>query len=293
MKTKLTIVISGILIGLIGVTVKSVISDMHPLTINFFRILFAFIFLLIFIPFIDKTTFKVKLKDFPHYILAGLLLSITFATYILALNYAPVSNVVLIASFAVVFVAIFAFIFLKEKLKFNQKIAIVIAIIGLSIINPFNFNSTFFIGNLIALFNGVAYALLLVFMRSEERTHTIGSILWFFLFATIFSLPFLFVGGIGDNFSKVLPFLVVLGVASTAIPYTLLAIAIKRLHVDTISIINTLTVPLSSILFAVILLNEILNIRLIIGGSILLISGVVLHYIRKKHIKIIREQLHL
>ena len=244
-------------------------------------------------PFLDKKTFKVKPKDIPKYMLAGLLIAITFGTYIMALNYAPVSNVVLIASFSIVFVAFFAYIFLKEKLKFNQKIAIVVAIIGLLIINPFDFNNSFFLGNIIALINGLSYALLLVFMRSEEKTHPISSIMWFLLFATIFSIPFLFIGGIGDNFLRVLPFLIVLGIASTAIPYTLLGLAIKKLHADTISIINTLTVPLSSIIFAVILLNELLNLKIIIGGSILVVAGIILHYIRKKHIKVIQKQLHL
>jgi drug/metabolite transporter (DMT)-like permease len=293
MRTKANVVISGILLGLIGVIVKTIVNDMHPLTISFFRIFFAFLFLLIVMPFLDKKTFKVKIKDFPSYMLAGLLLTITFGTYILALNYAPVSNVALISSFTVVFVALFAYIFLKEKLKFNQKIAIVIAIIGLLIINPFNFNNSFFLGNMIALFNGLAYALLLVFMRSEEKTHPLSSIMWFFFFATIFSIPLLVIGGLGNNFLKVLPLLIVLGLASTAIPYTLLGLAIKKLHADTISIINTLVVPLSSITFAIVLLNEILSARLIIGGSILIIAGIVLHYIRKKHIKIIRKQLHL
>ncbi len=293
MKTKLSVVISGILLGLIGVTVKTIINDIHPLTINFFRLLFAFLFLLILMPFLDKATFKVKIKDIPRYMLAGLLVAVTFGTYILALNYAPVSNVVLIASFSVVFVAFFAYLFLKEKLKFNQKVAIVIAIVGLVVINPFNFNNSYFIGNIIALANGLSYALLLVFMRSEEKTHPISSIMWFFFFATIFFIPLLFIGGLGDNFLKVLPFLIILGIASTAIPYLLLGLAIKKLHADTISIINTLTVPLSSILFAVILLGEILNTRIIIGGSILILAGITLHYVRKKYIKVIQKQLHL
>ena len=293
MKNKISVVISGILLGLIGVFVKTIIGDIHPLSINFFRIFFAFIFLLITMPFIDKSTFKVKLKDFPSYTLAGFLLALTFATFILALDYAPISNVVLIASFAVVFVALFAFIFLKEKLKLNQKIAMIIAIIGLLIINPFNFNSVFFLGNIIALINGIIYALLLVFMRSEEKTHPISSIMWFFFFATIFSLPLLFIGGLGDNFLKVLPILLVLGIASTAVPYTLLGLAVKKLHADTISIINTLTVPLASIVFAIILLKEALDLRILLGGSILVVSGIILHYIRKKHIKAIRKQLRL
>jgi O-acetylserine/cysteine efflux transporter len=293
MKLKFYIILAGILAGFVGVITKSLATDINPITITFFRLLFASIFLAILMPFLDKNAYKIKRKDLPNYISIGMLKALALGSFVYALAYAPVSNVILISSFSVVFVTIFAFLFLGEKLKFNQKLAILIALIGLSVINPFNIKSGFFIGNMISLGNALFYALLLVFLRSEEKTHSIGSIMWFFFFATLFYIPFLFIFGLGNNLLANLPLLIVLGVFCTALPFLLIGYGAKRLHADTISIINLLVVPFASITFAILFINEILNLRILIGGAILILAGIVLHYIRKKHIKKITKQLHL
>lgn len=293
MNRKLAVIFSAILVGLIGSIVKIISPQIPALTINFFRLFFGFIFLLIIMPFIDKTTFKIKKKDIKEYIFVGFLIALTFSLYVLALSLAPVSNVVLINGSGVIFVAIFAYFFLKEKLKFNQKIAIMVALTGLAIINPFNFNNQYFSGNIIAFFQSISYGLLLVFIRKEEKKHSLGSLMWFFLFASLFLLPFLFIFGLGQNFLGILPYLIFLGIFTTGIPYLLLSYSAQKLHADLVSILTMITAPIAAILFAVILINEILNFRVMIGGSILIFSGVVLHYIRKKHIKAIKKQLHI
>ncbi len=293
MNKKIFVILAALLSSLIGPIVKLLITDMHPLSITFFRIFIGFLTLAIILPFLDKNTFKLKLKDIPTYILIGILFAITLGTFVTALNHAPVSNVVLIASFAVISTAIFAYIFLKETLKLNQKIAIVIAIIGLAIINPFNFNSIHYIGNLLALGSALAYSLLIVFMRTEEKTHSPGFLIWIFFFSTLALTPFIARYGVGQNFMSNLLLILTLGVFSTAIPFLLVAYAIKKLHADTVSIINLLVIPLASILLAAIIIDEIPTLRVTIGGLILILAGTILHYFRKKYLKRIREQLHI
>jgi drug/metabolite transporter (DMT)-like permease len=293
MKTKFGIILAGVLVGFVGVITKHLTPDINPVAITFFRLLFASIFLAILMPVLDKKAYKIKRKDLPNYISIGMLKALALGSFIYALSYAPVSNVVLLSSFSVVFVTIFAYIFLREKLKFNQKLAIIVALIGLLVINPFNFKSGFFIGNMISLSNALFYALLLVFLRSEEKTHSIGSIMWFFFFATLFYVPFIFMFGLGNNILTHLPLLIVLGVFCTALPFLLIGYGAKRLHADTISIISLLVTPIASIALAILIINEALNFRILLGGTILILAGVVLHYIRKRHIRKITKQLHL
>jgi drug/metabolite transporter (DMT)-like permease len=293
MQRKLAVILSGILAGLIGPIIKLMPADIPPLTINFFRLFISFIFLAIFLPFIDKNTFKFKKEEVKSYLLIGFLIAITFSLYVVALSFAPVSNVVLISSFGVIFVAIFAYIILKEKLKANQKIAMIIALIGLIIINPFNFRSEHFIGNMLALAQTLGYGLLMVFIRKEGKTHSLGQIMWFFFFGSLFLSPVLFIYGVGSNFMSALPYLIVLGIFSTAISYGLVTYAAQKMSADTISIMSIITIPLAAILFAIVLINETLNPRIMIGGGILLMSSIVLHYIRNKHIKSIEKQLHI
>ena len=117
--------------------------------------------------------------------------------------------------------------------------------------------------------------------------------MWFFFFATLFYVPFIFMFGLGNNILTHLPLLIVLGVFCTALPFLLIGYGAKRLHADTISIISLLVTPIASIALAILIINEALNFRILLGGTILILAGVVLHYIRKRHIRKITKQLHL
>ncbi len=293
MDRKLAVILSAILVALIGPIIKIISPNIHPLSINFFRLLFAFLFLLILMPFMEKNVFRVSKRDIKEYIFMGFLIALTFSLYVLALSLAPVSNVVVISGFSVIFVAILSLLILKEHLKFNQKISIFIAIIGLAIINPFNLSNQYFLGNMIAFFQTISFSFLIVYLRKEEKKHSLSSLMWFFLFATLFLSPMVFIFGIGTNFLNILPYLIFLGIFTTGVAYLLLSYGAQKLHADLVSIINMITVPLAAILFAMILINETPSIRILIGGTILISSGVVLHYIRKKHIKAIKKQLHI
>ena len=293
MKKTLVIVFSGIVGGLMGTVVKLVPQEIPALSLNFFRMLVALITLLIVIPLIDKKAFKIKKADLKDFIFMGFLIALASSTYILGFKLAPVSNIVLITSFHVVFVAIFAYFILKEKLKSNQKLAIFTALIALIIINPFNFNNQFFQGNMVALSHALINSLLIVYLRKQEKIRTIGSLLWFILFACIFLVPTVIYSGIGTNFLISLHYIIFIGIIGTALPTFLIAKSLKKLHADTVAIILLITTPISAIVFATLILHEIPSLTILIGGPILILSGIILHYVRKKQIRKVENILHL
>ncbi len=279
-KPYLYIILAGILTGTIGIFVKLIGSEIHFMTLVFYRMVLGFLFVLAVVPFIDKNAFKVKRKDLKDYFIVGVLFASTLSLFVVANLFAPVQNVVLITNFSPFLVLILAYFFLKEKITRTKIITLIIGVIGIIIINPFKFGENA-LGNYLALTQMVFYSFLVVRMRKENKEHSIGAIIWFFLFATLLLLPFPFIFGWG-NLSEVLWLVLGLGIFSTGFAYLFHNLALEKIGAEISSIFVMLTMPLSGILLAFFILGEELNLRVIIGGSILLAAGVYLQAHNKK-----------
>jgi len=275
--------LSGFLVGIIGVFVKLIGDKVHFTTLVFYRMLIAFIFVLIIIPFMDKNFMKIKKKELSHYILVGILLAITFSLFTVANVFAPVQNVILISNFAPFLVLILGAIFLRERITRDKIITLIIAFVGIIILNPFKLNESF-LGNSLALVQALSFAVLVVIMRKENKEHLIGSVVWFLFFATLFMLPFPFIFGFGDLSGNVLWYILVLGILSTGVAYLLQSLAMQKVTAGISSIIIMVSMPIAGIVFAFIILNEPLNLRILIGGVVLIGAGIYLQ-VRNKEFK--------
>ena len=279
-KPYIYIILAGILTGAIGIFVKLIGSEIHFMTLVFYRMILGFLFVLAVVPFIDKNAFKVKRKDLKNYFIVGILFASTLSLFVVANLFAPVQNVVLITNFSPFLVLILAYFFLKEKITRTKIITLIIGVVGIIIINPFKVGENT-LGNYLALTQMVFYSFLVVRMRKENKEHSIGAIIWFFLFATLLLLPFPFIFGWG-NLSEVIWLVLGLGIFSTGFAYLFHNLALAKIGAEISSIFIMLTMPLSGILLAFFILGEELNLRVIIGGIILLSAGVYLQAHNKK-----------
>lgn len=279
-KPYIYIILAGILTGAIGIFVKLIGSEIHFMTLVFYRMILGFLFVLAVVPFIDKNAFKVKRKDLKDYFIVGILFASTLSLFVVANLFAPVQNVVLITNFSPFLVLILAYFFLKEKITRTKIITLIIGVVGIIIINPFKFGENT-LGNYLALTQMVFYSFLVVRMRKEDKEHSIGAIIWFFLFATLLLLPFPFIFGWG-NLSEVLWLVLGLGIFSTGFAYLFHNLALEKIGAEISSIFIMLTMPLSGIVLAFFILGEELNLRIIIGGIILLAAGIYLQAHNKK-----------
>jgi len=272
MKYKLAIILSGIGIGLIGVLVKLIGNTIPPMTLNFTRLLIGLITVTLMIPFLEKDFLKVTREELKSYAIIGFLMATAFSMFVIANLLAPVSNVSLITSTYVIFTAIFALVFLKENITIYHIIAMIMAIAGLTIINPFTLEKA--LGNYIALAQAVVFAGVVVYIRKVEKHFHYKSIFWFFLFATIFLAPFGFYYGF-ENITSVLIYLIPLGVFSTGIGYFLFAYGIQKIDAETSALLTLAVFPPSAIILAYFIINEPIDLRIIIGAAILLIAGII------------------
>jgi drug/metabolite transporter (DMT)-like permease len=266
-------ILGSVLLSTIAIFVKLIGESVPIMTLSFFRVFFAFLVLLAIVPFIDTKWKKIKKNHLKMYALIGLLFAVTISLYNAANLFAPVQNVVLINSAAPVFVLIFAYFLLKEKITKVKIVTLGIAFVGLVIINPFHPGAALW-GNIMALLASICYALLISLMRKEEKCQTIGAVIWFFLFATIFMLPFPFIFGIGTAGKIQWLYLLLLGALSTGAAYLFINIALKKIEAENVSIISTLVIPIVAIVLAGILFKEVLSVRIILGGFLLVSAGI-------------------
>ncbi|MFC1655985.1 DMT family transporter [Patescibacteria group bacterium] len=283
MKNYIFIILAAALFGTIGIFIKLIGDSVHPMVINFYRAFFGFVTLLFLCPVLDKKTFKVKKKDLKLYIPIGLMIAITISLTNLAFIFAPVQNVAFIISMFPFFVFIFAYFLLNEKITAVKVIALVIAGVGLFIMNPLR--SEGMLGSVLAILSTAVYGLLVPVMRMVDKTHSIGDVFWFFFFAVFFLLPFPFIYGFGD-FSVHLIFL---GVLSTGIAYLFQNLALEKIEAETSSIILMIVSTMVAVTLALFILEEPFNMQILAGGGLLVLSGIYLQTHRKKLNKIEEE----
>jgi len=288
MKPELYIFFASICLATVGILTKIIGSDIHPLVIGFYRVFFAMIILAIICPIIDKSTFKQNKKDMGMYAIIGFLFAINLAFTCLAYIKSNVQNVTLIFSTAPFFALIIAYFVLKEKITKTKIITLIIAIIGIIIINPGKAEGG--IWNFLTLGLAMLSGLLIVLLKKEDSNHSIGDVFWFFFFATIFLIPFPIVFGLG----KISIYTVLIGVVGTGLAYLIYNLGLKNdIEAETSSMIENISVPIFAIIFAVILIREKLVLNIVIGGLILIIAGIYLELHNRKHKKKKKKNHHI
>jgi drug/metabolite transporter (DMT)-like permease len=117
-------VLAALCLATIGVLVKLIGNNVPVMTLNFLRIFIGFVALIIFIPFIDRTWFKVTKKDLKEFFLIGVVYAIAISLYTSANIFAPIQNAVLINYSYPFFVLLFGYFLLKEKVTRTKLITL-------------------------------------------------------------------------------------------------------------------------------------------------------------------------
>src|SRR3989344_365328 len=172
-----------ILYAFIGIFLKLIGNAIPIMTVSFLRFFFGVITLGVLIPFLDPASFHTLRKYFWHYLFMGFLLAADIVTFNLAMYHSSVSMVTLLSADYVFLAAILAYFMLNEHLTLRCLLAIIGGIIGIAILNPLHDPNT--LGNIFALISGAIYAFFIVYLRKDERTHTLGMMLWILLFAAL------------------------------------------------------------------------------------------------------------
>ena len=253
---------------------------------SIWQILFlrSFFFLLALIAFLfasyKKNTFNIIKESGLPGLLGGFVLSFSFVAFVVAMSNTTVANVVFIISTQTMFLAIFGYFYLKEKVSLIGLISILLAMSGIIIMVGDSISGGSLFGNIVALAIPINFAILVMIIRKNTKVDMVPAI----FYSGIFSLIYGFFLAESFEFTKHdlwMGFL--LGVPQLAVSFICITIGSRTVESATVGILmlmETLCAPLWVWLF----LNEIPPISVVIGGAVI-ISAIILKSFDKKHSK--------
>ena len=253
---------------------------------SIWQILFlrSFFFLLALIAFLfvtyKKNTFNIIKESGLPGLLGGFVLSFSFVAFVVAMSNTTVANVVFIISTQTMFLAIFGYFYLKEKVSLIGLISILLAMSGIIIMVGDSISGGSLFGNVVALAIPINFAILVMIIRKNTKVDMVPAI----FYSGIFSLIYGFFLAESFEFTKHdlwMGFL--LGVPQLAVSFICITIGSRTVESATVGILmlmETLCAPLWVWLF----LNEIPPISVFIGGAVI-ISAIILKSFDKKHSK--------
>ena len=235
-------------------------------SIFFLWVLIAFLLL----TYGKKTFKKIKEAGVPG-LVGGIFLSGSFVAYLYSMSETTVANVVFIISTQTVFLPILAYFFLKEKISSRGIVAIVLAMIGVTLMIGDSLGTGSLYGNLAALAIPINFSILILIIRKYPKVDMIPAIFYAGIFSCLYGLILL--KGISISPKDVwLSFL--LGVPQLAFGFIFITIGSRNtpaVMVGLLMLMETIFAPIWVWLFY----NEIPPTSVLIGGLII-ISAVVM-----------------
>ena len=263
-----------------GLIVKS-FEGANLWQILFWRSIFFSIVVLVFLTISHKKNFfrsiyKVGLPGF----LGGIVLSFGYAGYVFAMYNTTVANANFIIQTQTIFLAIFGYIFLKEKISKLTLASIFLAFFGIFLMLGSSLTPGQMIGNIAAFVMPISFAVLILTVRKYPSVDMIplqliagiGAIIIGYLFSTtiIISSHDIFLGFIAGFFQVGLGFIFITIGAKTT-PSALVGIIM-------------LTEAVLGPLWAWLFINETPPLVVLVGGTIVL-SAVLMQFFNRKIVK--------
>jgi DME family drug/metabolite transporter len=211
-------------------------------------------------------------------VVGGISMSIGFISYVFAMSETTVANVLFIISTQTVFLALFGYFFLKEKISFKTFLSIILAMTGISVMIGGSLSTGSLQGNLVALFVPINFAFLVLLIRKYSNLDLVPALFYGGLIITIvafFKSETILISG----HNLLLGFL--LGTFQHAFGFICVVIAARSTPAAVVGILM-LTETLLGPLWVWLFLNEIPPISVFIGGVIIILAVVIKTFDKNK-----------
>ena len=273
-------------IGILAVSTASIfikLCDAPALIIATYRLVFASILLMPFAGY-QQIWKNCRRKDIGWLTLSGFFLSFHFAFWIASLKYTSVASSVVLVTTHPFFVGIGAWLFLKERLRLNLMLGIVLSVLGSGLISygDMTISAEALMGDGLALLGALtASGYLLVGKKMRKDQDLLSYIfpvysmagLVLILFSFFFQKPF------GGYSWTTYLFLFLLALIPQLIGHTTFNWALKYLPASMVAI-TILGEPIGSTILAYLILGEELSLWKVLGG-ISIFSGILIAFKKK------------
>jgi len=234
---------------------------------TFFAIIVAFYLLISY----KKNFFKSFYNSGLAGLIAGFVLSIGFSAYVFAMYNTTVANTNFIITTETIFLAVFGYFFLKEKINLITFISIILGMSGVLIILGSSLSiqtSEQFIGNIVAFIMPISFAVLVIIIRKYPKVDMVPAQFTAGVAAAI--IGFLIAGQLSMSIHDL--FLALLaGFFQIGFGFILITVGSQTTPAAIVGVMM-LTESVFGPLWAWLFINEVPPTAVIIGGSIIIFS---------------------
>ena len=247
--------------------------------ILFLRSLFFLLALIVFLLVTyKKNTYNIIKESGLPGLLGGFVLSFSFVAFVVAMSNTTVANVVFIISTQTMFLAIFGYFYLREKVSLIGSTSIFLAMSGIIVMVGDSISTGSLFGNIVALAIPINFAILVMIIRKNNKVDMVPAI----FYSGIFSLIYGFLLTESFEFTRhdlLMGFL--LGVPQLAISFICITIGSRTVESATVGILmlmETLCAPLWVWIF----LNEVPPISVFLGGAVIILAIILKSFDKSK-----------
>jgi drug/metabolite transporter (DMT)-like permease len=260
------ILAAAFLWSLAGVFIKFL--DLHPLTIVFYRSLFAS---LVFLPFVRPSQLRIS----PAVVLSVLSYTAAISAFVAANKLTTAANAIVLQYTAPVFVFLFSRLVLGEKISRLNGLALGVAMLGVAIISFDSAGEPEMAGVLLALLSGVLFA---AYMINLGRTKNVSPVYltWINNLVCALLLFLIVKSRLGLSLNQAM-ILAVMGAVQLGMPYFLFSKGLQTVSVQEASLI-ALIEPVLNPLWVALTVGEIPSRATLAGGAMILL-GLGLRYL--------------
>lgn len=257
-KAVLYLFLAALLWSMGGLLIKSV--NWNPMAIAGSRSAIAAVFMILLL--------RPRFRPDKVKILGGIAYAATVTLFVTANKMTTAANAILLQYTAPVYVAVFGWWFLKEKITRIDWITILMVMAGMVLFFMDELSPGNMLGNIIAILSGVAFAWLVLLLRKQKEASPVDSVIIGNIITAIAGLPFMF-NNIPDASGWTA--LLILGIFQLGISYVLYSWAVK--HVSAIeAILIPVIEPILNPIWVVIMLGETPGTWALAGGLVVLAS---------------------
>lgn len=259
-KAAIALVGSALLWSTGGVFIKLV--DWNGFAIAGTRSLIASFVLL---AYIKKPSFEFR---FPL-IAAAISSACTMTLYVLANKMTTAANTILLQYTAPIYVAVLAWVILKEKPTIDNWIALVVIAAGMLLFFAGKLSPGNMLGNILAILSGLGLAFFAVFMRMQKGNTPFESFFFAHLITFAVSIPFIFRSGLPGASGWIGIFM--LGIFQLGFASLLFSYGIKEVSALKAMLILTLE-PILNPVWVFLVTGEAPGIHAILGGILIMVA---------------------
>jgi len=253
-----------------------------PLAYNFQTFFLSGIVASIYFFWIRKGKIRFSKKSALDYSGIALLVSVAAIVAILGLKLSTSINYGFIIKSTVIFVPIFAVLFLRERISAPERALIAVFLFGIYLLSTGGKGFVPAPGDLLILVAAIIYSITSVFQKSLGKRYSAEEITWV---RNVFPIPIVFLipaafSGLSTVLSIEPPFFLILSAISGFLCVLFLSIALQETKATYVSMIS-MAVPVISTLLGYLFLGESFTFVSWLGAGIILVAGAVLVFSHK------------